>query len=189
MRDYDQLPNIVVPVVKISLQPGGGVRNEGFAGTAFLLQHGQGLAMTARHVADELTSGEAAVLFRGTDGAWQPAAVQGIEPHPTQDVALLRLEPGTYVSPCVLSRRQEYASMSYMLWGYPEAVLYESVVDGIALQRPDLIYSEGHVRRRISDSVPGIRGSRFFELSTPAGPGCSGAPLIARTPGRPGGYD
>ncbi|MGW0917371.1 hypothetical protein ACWD1Z_37785 [Streptomyces sp. NPDC002784] len=79
MRDYDLLPNIVVPVVKTSLQPDG-VRSEGFAGTAFLLQHGQGLAMTARHVADELTSGEAAVLFRGTDGAWQPAAVQGIEP-------------------------------------------------------------------------------------------------------------
>lgn len=50
--------------------------------------------MTARHVADELTSGEAAVLFRGTDGASQPAAVQGIEPRLTQDVALLRLEPG-----------------------------------------------------------------------------------------------
>ncbi|MFF8644394.1 trypsin-like peptidase domain-containing protein [Streptomyces sp. NPDC015345] len=118
-----------------------------------------------------------------------PPRSRGSSPHPTQDVALLRLEPGTYVSPCVLSRRQEYASMSYMLWGYPEAVLYESVVDGIALQRPDLIYSEGHVRRRISDSIPGIHGSRFIELSTPAGPGCSGAPLIDRTPGRPGGLD
>jgi hypothetical protein len=52
MRDCDQLPDIVVPVVKISLQPGGSVRNEGFAGTAFLLQHGEGLAMTTRHVAD-----------------------------------------------------------------------------------------------------------------------------------------
>lgn len=31
MRDYDQLPNIVVRVVKISLQPGGGVRNESLA--------------------------------------------------------------------------------------------------------------------------------------------------------------
>lgn len=26
-------------------------------------------------------------------------------------------------------------------------------------------------------------------LGTPAGPGCSGAPLIARTPGRPGNPD
>ncbi|MFF3313172.1 hypothetical protein [Streptomyces sp. NPDC002952] len=62
MRDYNQLPNVVVPVMKVSLPPDGGIRNEGFAGTAFLLKHGQGLAMTARHVADELTPGEAAVL-------------------------------------------------------------------------------------------------------------------------------
>ncbi|MFF4147468.1 hypothetical protein ACFY0A_40660 [Streptomyces sp. NPDC001698] len=51
-----------------------------------------------------------------------------------------------------------------------------------------MLYSEGHVRRRVSGdgALPGIRGSRFFELSTPAGPGCSGAPLIARSPSQLG---
>ncbi|MET4644505.1 hypothetical protein ABZY10_31570 [Streptomyces sp. NPDC006539] len=51
-----------------------------------------------------------------------------------------------------------------------------------------MIYSEGHVRRRVSraGALPGIRDSRIFELSTLAGPGCSGAPLIARAPGRLG---
>ncbi|MFM9760770.1 S1 family peptidase [Streptomyces scabiei] len=193
-RDYNMLFNIVVPVMRVRATSDDTVRNEGFAGTAFMLKHAkgqaEGVAVTARHVAEQLTPGEAAVLFRGTDGSWQPAAVQGIESHPTQDVALLRLEPGTYVAHCVLSRREEHASLQYMLWGYPAAVLYESVSDdGIALQRPDLIYSEGHVRRRISDRLPGIHGSRFFELSTPAGPGCSGAPIVARSQGHLGGSD
>ncbi|WP_328584943.1 hypothetical protein [Streptomyces sp. NBC_00370] len=84
------------------------LRNKGFAGTAFLLDGTDGLAMTAAHVAEQLTLREAAVLLRGTDGHRQPAVVRGIEIHPTQNVALLRLEPGTYLSPLLLSYHQEY---------------------------------------------------------------------------------
>ncbi|MFI9332126.1 hypothetical protein ACIGZJ_31855 [Kitasatospora sp. NPDC052868] len=73
-RDYDKLYNIVVPVMKVRAMPDNTVRNEGFAGTAFLLKDGEGLVMTARHVAEQLTPGEAAVLFRGADGGWQPRA-------------------------------------------------------------------------------------------------------------------
>ncbi|MFD3580401.1 serine protease [Streptomyces sp. NPDC058644] len=148
-----------------------------------MLKGGGGLAMTARHVADSLMPGKAAVLFVGNDGSWQPAAILGIDKHSTQDVAVLRLEPGDYPSPFTLSGFEEYASLHYTLWGYPDAVLHEiDGPDGRALQRPDLVYSEGYIRRRITRRLPAVQGDRFFELSTVSGGGCSGAPVISQRP-------
>lgn len=75
--------------------------------------------------------------------------------------------------------------MRYMLWGYPVDVQYEVPNEhGVALPRPDLVYVEGYVRRRLSNiDLPGIRGSQFFELDSAAGAGCSGAPVILRQTG------
>ncbi|MFD9068932.1 S1 family peptidase [Streptomyces lasiicapitis] len=178
-RDPDQVANFVVPVVRVERIPDC-IRYVGLAGTAFLLEGTGGLAMTARHVADGLVLGESAVLFIGNDGRWQPVAIQEIEKHPTQDVAALRLEPDDYSSPFTLSRTEEHSSLHYTLWGYPDAVLHE-IVDsgGMAEQRPDLVYSEGYIRRRITRALPVVRGSRFYELSTVSGAGCSGAPVIS----------
>lgn len=62
--------------------------------------------------------------------------------------------------------------------------MHEVVTDGFALPRPDLVYSEGHVRRRLSDIPLGhLRGAAFLELSAIAGSGCSGAPVTADRPG------
>ncbi|MFD4630265.1 serine protease [Streptomyces sp. NPDC058284] len=178
-RDPERVANFVVPVVRVERLPDQ-VKYVGLAGTAFLLEGTGGLAMTARHVADALVLGEAAVLFIGNDGSWQPAAIQAIHKHPTQDVAVLRLEPGDYPSPFTLSRTDEHASLHYTLWGYPDAVLYEIVgPDDRVLQRPDLVYSEGYIRRRVSRTLPAVQGDRFFELSTVSGGGCSGAPVIS----------
>jgi hypothetical protein len=64
----------------------------------------------------------------------------------------------------------------------PEDTVYEIVdeaISDVAKPRPDLVFSEGHVRRRISDvPIRDIKGSRFFELSDAAGDGCSGSPLL-----------
>jgi hypothetical protein len=173
--DSERIDNFVVPVVRVT-QEHGGLSYAGLVGTAFLLAEPAGIALTARHVAKEITIGEVAVLFSRESG-WQPAAVTGIQLHPTEDVAALRLEDGSYPSPFILSRSQEYASCQYMLWGYPDAVLYEQVVHGRAVQRPSLVYSEGHIRRRLTDvTLDRPEGRRFYELSTVAGAGCSGSP-------------
>jgi hypothetical protein len=75
--------------------------------------------------------------------------------------------------------------MPYMLWGYPKDVQYETTNDrGLALPRPDLVYAEGYVRRRLSDvEIPLVRGRNFYELSSAAGKGFSGAPVIKKQHG------
>ena len=51
--------------------------------------------------------------------------------------------------------------------------------DGIFVPRPDLIYSEGYIRRRITGlKVPTVKGTQLFELSAVAGRGCSGSPVL-----------
>ncbi|GAB3686669.1 hypothetical protein GCM10027597_38860 [Saccharopolyspora tripterygii] len=180
--DSERMDNFVVPVVNVEVRCDE-LSYKSLAGTAFLLAEPEGIALTARHVAEQIKIGEVAVLFIRESG-WQAAAVTSIELHPTEDVAALRLEDGSYPSPFTLSRIQEYASCQYMLWGYPDAVLHEIVVDGRAFPRPSLVYSEGHIRRRLTD-VPLERpeGHRFYELSAVAGAGCSGSPITDRRPG------
>jgi hypothetical protein len=87
----------------------------------------------------------------------------------------------SWMRPCT---RWEGASGGYGLWGYPEDVYHEIVTDGIARGRPDLIFSQGHIRRRISNvPLSSIQRSQFFELSAIAGEGCSGSPVIIWPPG------
>lgn len=141
--------------------------------------------MTARHVAKDIAIGETAVMFN-RNGPWELAGVVGTELHPVEDAALIRLEPGNYHSPFKLSRFHAHASSQYMLWGYPDAILHELPPGrgGVTLPRPDLAYSEGHIRRRITGIplINGPLGAKFYELSAIAGGGCSGSPVTLRQP-------
>jgi hypothetical protein len=181
----EPIHNFVLPIVKV--RPGAEPDTQEFVallGTCFVLADAGGLAMTAKHVANTIVIGETAVLFN-RHGVWEMAAVQGAEKHPVEDVALIRMEPGDYPAPFRLSRFHAHAASQYMVWGYPEAVLLEGEPGrgGVVLARPDLAYSEGHIRRRLTGiTVHGILGARFYELSAIAGHGCSGGPVTLRTP-------
>ena len=50
---------------------------------------------------------------------------------------------------------------------------------GKVLGRPDLIYSKGHIRRRVSWNLLNIKGKSFYELSSAVGSGCSGSPIFS----------
>lgn len=92
--DAEPVANFVVPVIRVERTGHEELVYKGFSGTAFILADSGGLALTARHVAEGLVVGETAVLFHRESG-WQPVAVQGIVLHPTEDVAILRLEEGS----------------------------------------------------------------------------------------------
>lgn len=178
----DAIVHWVFPVVTATQSEDGVAVT--FRGTGFLLAGMGGKGLTAGHVVDNVGDDEGiGGLFRNQDNTWFFGQFDRLDVHDSEDFAWFRVQDGSdRGSPLVVSDEQQYSSMAYMLWGYPTDVLYEAPnQDGLALQRPDLVYAQGYVRRRLSDiDLPGIRGSRFYELDSAAGEGFSGAPMIQR---------
>ncbi len=175
-------------LVVTAAQADGGVEIR-LQGTGFLLAGGDGLAITARHVARALGEEPAGGMFRDDDDGWRLTSATEVETHPREDVAWLRLETDDHGSQLRLDPGERHQATPYMVWGYPEDVHYEMVdhSSGKALPRPDLIYSEGYVRRRMTGiPIDSVSGHTLFELSAVAGDGCSGGPVIWKRPGLPG---
>jgi hypothetical protein len=164
-----------------------------FLGTAFLVGD-QGYALTAGHIIRQRSGRkepaegphfQMVAAFAGEDGAWHANIVHRAEVHDVHDVSLLYISftpespPASFLT---LSGSWEGASCPYQQWSYPEDVLYELERDGQVVERPDLVYFEGYIRRRMSGiRVPTIRGQELFELSETGGSGASGSPLVRKT--------
>ena len=188
----DRIRDYVFPLVEVS-EPdeAGSVSLERFLGTAFFIGQ-QNFAMTASHVAKSERCAGALVL---PDNSWLAVRVQAVEVHPEHDVAVLACNPPDDVHTwnSIVSGALDpspYGGMPYHLHGYPDDAYYELVREGGDRRaRPDLIYSAGHVRRRITGdfAIPQVSGSRLIELSSVAGGGCSGSPIFPRgVPNRSG---
>jgi|ERR1043165_3176986 S1-C subfamily serine protease len=162
---------------------GGGFRFVRFLGTGFLFGSA-GFALTASHVLGSPTDQRLLMaMFVAPNQHWLGARILRRHIHPTEDVAVIQLEPVSglpWYSPFGLSSTPAHSSCRYSLFGYPEDVANELVNESTSRveTRPDLVYSEGHVRRRATLALPSVRGSAFLELSQIAGQGCSGAPVF-----------
>lgn len=175
------------------------LRAESVEGTGFLIAGGDGLGITARHVALALTTrapipdpwgpvpatewrAPLVAIFSDDQTSLRSAPILAVEPHPTEDVALFRLAPGDYASPYEITAAHHTASAEYSLWGYPDEVRHDLFVEGRKDLNVPLVYSAGHVRRRITAEIPinAVPGRNFYELSNPAGSCCSGAPVSLR---------
>ena len=173
MRSPLQLPDdpvisYVIPLALTSRGDGGDWRLEEIAGTGFLVAEGRGLGVTARHIAHNLERGTAAAVFAQADGTWRAVQILKFEQHPVEDVALFRLPADDYYSPFSVVASQHYSSAEYSVWGYPEDEHHDRMAAGGLA--PDLVYSAGHIRRRVSYELPSAApGRSFYELSTPAG--------------------
>ena len=184
VRDY------VFPVMTVDIQDTNW-NYKTFLGTGFLIGR-RGYALTAQHVIDNGGNGprlgglnhQIVGAFVNDDGTWNGYIIDSVESHPDHDIALAHLHFAPVQPPnsfLVLSETRENAGRSYAQWCYPQDILHEIVENGRALQRPDLVYLEGYVRRRMPrNPIPAIRGLTFFELSTPGGVGASGSPLISQ---------
>jgi hypothetical protein len=157
------------------------------AGTVFLIANGRVLGITAGHVAKDLRVGTReniypAAVYRELDDTLTAFRVLRFENHATEDVALFRLPDSDFYSLYTLRRDPAGASMETMLWGYPDDIRYDRIHDDGGLV-VDLVYSAGHIRRKINYELPIARvpGRSFYELSNPAGSCCSGAPVSLKT--------
>ncbi len=156
-----------------------------FLGAGFMIGS-NGYALTAAHVLDVTLSTNQGILGMLVDkvtNRWLGFTFSIVDIHPTEDIALLQIpEAGWKESGIRVSFEKQFSSFQYKLFGYPSANLLEDVdvrdAMGQVLGRPDLIYSSGHIRRRTTFTLPSIRGKSFYELSQPAGRGCSGSPVF-----------
>jgi hypothetical protein len=182
----------VVPLMLVTLDmadPELPVRVESVEGTGFLLAGGRGLGITARHVAQTLRASTsvperrlAVAAFVDSDGNFRNSIIGRFDLHPTEDVALFRLEDDDFYSPYTLTADRHYGGVDYCLWGYPDDVRHDYFTEEARPMNVPLVYSAGHIRRRVSAEVhvDDVPGRNFYELSTPAGGCCSGAPVALR---------
>jgi hypothetical protein len=175
----NKISRYVLPFVTLAEVGTGAWAVDKFLGSAFLIGH-EGHALTAAHVIPgDTAASPLAVLAVSADAArWEVEAVTHVERHPRDDIAVLftRAARSSFLQ---VSTNPVASSAQYMQFSYPADAAHELVQDGRTSFRPDLIYTAGYVRRRMTDiPVPGVRGSRLYELSTLAGPGASGSPVI-----------
>lgn len=173
----------------------GFINNDGsfdLEGTAFLVGM-RGFMLTAAHVAEVLkTKAKPVAIFLDHTRAPSLVVIIDCECHPTEDVAVLKLADGEWGSIHDLSPTRQFGSAEVMMWAYPENVAkeHQNAVPPddpeATTVRPDLIYFQGYIRRRIDREFPvGIlRGSAFYEVSQIGGACASGAPVTIRAPGQ-----
>jgi hypothetical protein len=173
----DRIRDYVFPVVAAERPPSGPWVFERFLGTGFLIGR-RGFGITAAHIVKALAARPVA-LFAPDSGGWDGYDVSVHQCHPTEDIALISLSGERWRSFFRLRDTRETAGCQYKMFGYPEDALYDLAALGSGSLRPDMIYTQGYVRRRLSRiPLPGISGSHFLELSDVAGSGCSGSPVF-----------
>ncbi|ODS34449.1 MAG: hypothetical protein SCARUB_00400 [Candidatus Scalindua rubra] len=181
----DAVRDFIFPIVLAKSESHDSVSLIEFLGTGFCIGS-NGYALTAGHVLDISVPSNHAIIgmfVESTENKWRFFNANTVDIHPVEDVALLRLGGNHWkTSGIKVSFEPQYSSMKYHLFGYPKSNLLECTnnkyITCKASKRPDLIYSEGHIRRRVSWELLNIKGKSFFELSTPVGVGCSGSPVF-----------
>ncbi len=156
-----------------------------FLGTGFLIGS-KGFALTATHVVDISVPANHGLIGMFVDkktNKWVSWNANVLDTHSTEDVAFLKMDGEHWQETAIrVSFEKQFSGFTYHLFGYPYTNFYEDDetkdCTGRVLGRPDLIYSTGHIRRRVSIRLPGIKGKCFYELSQPIGTGCSGSPIF-----------
>ncbi|MHB8370177.1 MAG: S1 family peptidase [Leptospirales bacterium] len=160
----------------IEIQPGNNLPI--LLGTAFLIGC-NGYAITAGHVVTKYVGKIIFGMFAREDCSWVYPPISIVQINDNADIALLKILSGRWMSPhTIIDSRSIHAGIKYCSFGYPDDSAYDIVIDGKSFIRPDLVFTNGYIRRRIQGSIPSIKGNMFFELSDIAGPGYSGSPVF-----------
>jgi hypothetical protein len=181
-----QIRDYIFPLLR-ARKNGQSIEAGELIGTGFLIGK-TGFAITAAHVIeqlnDDIKEDELVIALFIENNQWIVVFVEQQEKHPSEDVGIIKLANFTRKSFLEINDAPQHSTCEYHCWGYPHEVakelskLYEDSPD-----RPDLIFTQGYVRRRISRELyPTMifRGKQFYELSETVGGGNSGGPLILK---------
>lgn len=170
----------VLPIVEVRGSPDRQTCYERLLGTGFVVRPGSHL-LTAKHV---LRGAKHPVALSVEHDSWRLVELGRRYDHPVEDVSIVELSTQFLHSFIGISVRAHHSGGTYHLFGYPEDIIYDRGIhemNGKNEPLPDLIYSSGHIRRRVNWEIPPLLGRSFYEISNVAGSGCSGSPLICRT--------
>ena len=128
---------------------------------------------TAAHVIDQLLDGnkrDDVILGLFVDNnRWVAVFIENFEKHDTEDVGIIKFKTFKRESFLKINTTPQHLTCEYHCWGYPHEVAKElSKLEENAPERPDLIFTQGYIRRRISRELyPTIifRDKQFYELS------------------------
>lgn len=161
---------------------------EELIGTGFFIGD-RGFALTAGHVIDQLlenfdSSTDAIIAIFNIHPTWAALEITHFEKHETQDVGIIKISGDNWKSFLAITNERQFSAAEYHCWGYPHEVAKEfRKLEEDAFDRPDLIFTQGYVRRRISNVLyPTMifKGNAFYELSETVGGGNSGGPVILK---------
>lgn len=168
--------NIILPIAEVEWLKGE-MAFRRFMGTGFVLNQGDRF-LTAKHV---IANKSSYVAMETIDQRWTSVGLELIDVHLREDVAVFQISPSRAPTGGKLVGTSHHSSMRYDMWGYPEDLLFDNGQlrgDGTTAQRPELVFNSGYVRRRVTQTIPGLLGESFYELSAVAGCGSSGAPIL-----------
>ena len=187
MKSTQPLRDYVFPLIK-GKQKDNEIEAGKLIGTGFLIGK-DGFAITAAHVIEQLLDGngeEDVIIGLFVDNnKWIPIFIESYEKHDSEDVGIIKLKDFKRESFLKVIDAPQHSTCEYHCWGYPHEVAKElSKLYKNAPERPDLIFTQGYIRRRISRELyPTMiyRGTQFYELSETVGGGNSGGPLIIKS--------
>ena len=116
-KQSDAIRDYIFPIATAEKRANGGMVKD-VLGTAFLIGN-KGFALTAKHVVAASEDERIVALFTLPEDGWLAFDITAREPHPFEDVALVKLDGGPWKSFFRLSNSAENASCRYRLWGYP----------------------------------------------------------------------
>ncbi|MCR4316262.1 MAG: serine protease [Planctomycetes bacterium] len=148
-KQADKVRDFVFPLLSAN-KVQGKIEIQSFLGTAFLIGN-RGYALTAAHVINNHGCELLVSMFVDENSRWCVFEINQSRVHPNQDVAIIKMSGGNWKSPFQMRNQWEGSSRKYQMFGYPDDVARELINydTSTAMLRPDLVYVEGYIRRRL----------------------------------------
>lgn len=183
----EKFTDVVIPLIKANKKEDGTVEYVELFGTGFIIG-ANGFAITCAHVIDQLheglTENQVLITHFPYKGKIYPFELVNFEKHNSQDVGVFQVKDAKLTSWLKILNSHENSSLEYHGWGYPRETAKElQKLDPGAFEYPELIFTQGYIRRRIDRELYPTsiyRGNSFYEVSDLGGSGYSGSPIIKK---------